>query len=228
MSRPQAIMGTKADGSYVPILVDPAGKLKTDVSDKIADLPELVSGIGTIVDTATSGLIKVNSSFTPVPASIVGLVNTAVETSMIAPVLLPANSITLKHRLMLEFSGNYTNTSGANRDITFKIKIGSNTIGTFVFTAIPSGANPRGIIIKATIGFIDFIGVRANGTCQAFAGAVGGSGLDFGSISKAIDSSVTHSLTIDNNLDITAQHGAALTTASFVAAASSLKLEVSP
>lgn len=178
----------------------------------IAAEPELDDGYGTILDTSVPGFVSIKRATNKLATAVTSVSNTTTETTVLAAaVALSAEDRVFTTTFDLVLSGQYTNNSGSNKDVTFRVKLAGATIMTFGFTAIPTSATARAFTLRASFGFQNFIGSRAQGMGVMTLGAAG-AGLDFGGISKAADTTPTFTLGSAISLDVTAQHSAAATT----------------
>lgn len=189
---------------------DPHGdRAYTDTT--VNALLEPGAGIGTKrVDD--SGIDRVNLSV--VKASVIGtsVANTAAETTLLqTPIAFAAGALSMDSVLRFVAYGQYLNNSGANRDVTLRLKFGSHTAYSFVFSAVPTSATNRQWLIEADIGFFNFIGDRCQGSGRASLSAAG-SGLDFGTLSRFADTTATVAPASANNVDLTVQHSTNLST----------------
>lgn len=178
------------------------------VDTAVTNLPELADGVGTVVDDSLAGFVSVNRKFVKAVHSL-ALSNTTTETTLFAT--LPnfaANELSLNSLILLTLNAAYTNNTGVNQTLTLRLKLGPNTMIIWTFANIPTSASNRALYAQVNIGFQDFIGIRGLGGGIATLSAAG-SGTDFGSFTRFIDTGSTYNLASSMDLDITAQHSAA-------------------
>lgn len=201
---------TMASNSSTKLPTQQSVKFYVDeVSTQVANLPELANGVGTTINTATVGFVKVDNAFEKLNVPPLNIVNTATETSVFSSgYSFPANSLALTLFLRSGFSAVMTNNTGSNQNVTFRLKLGGSTICTYAFTAITTSATNRSVRLEIATSFIDYFGFRASGSSNMSIGAAG-SGLDFGTITKHLDTGVLLVPTSAVAYDLTVQFGAA-------------------
>jgi hypothetical protein len=151
------------------------------------------------------GLLYVQHNYTGV-----GLSNTTAETDLATNVwTIPANEIvigTTGYEILL--GGLMQNNTGSNRDMTYRVKVGSTTILTVAVTAIPTAAGQRAWSIVGVIKPINFIADIWAGVARFTLGAAGG-GANFFTGTYQFSSAVDE--TIANDVMVTGQASSAST-----------------
>lgn len=135
--------------------------------------------------------------------------NTASETTLWGTTI-PAGTLGVDRAIRLTFRGSYSNSSGANRTVTFRMKYGSTTLSTWTVSAIPTGGGGRAVSIDLFLcgntttlsqdGSIEYR-IGAGNTDTGTAGALAYQGMNL--VTAAEDSGAS------KNLTLTVQHDAA-------------------
>jgi len=119
----------------------------------------------------------------------------------------PKNSV-----LKLKIIGVYINASGSNADLTVRLNYGVQNIGTLTFTAIPTGATPRSVIIDCTLSLINGSITNQFGSVAGFMGAIGSSAGGAATplyTLQAVNTGLTVDSSVASTLDVTVQHSVA-------------------
>lgn len=193
------------DATKVPSQQSVRAFAEATSADAVAALPEWTDGVGTELNDTVGGFLSLNNVIHQGNSGS-SVQNTTSETSMIAATISPGVP-DLNWVWRVEFGGAYTNNTGSNRDITFRIKGQNLPIFVFAITAVPTSATARYFRGSAIFRFANLGGIRPFGAASMTLGAAG-SGYDLGSISRIAEITSALDGSSPIALDFTAQHSA--------------------
>jgi hypothetical protein len=180
--------------------------------DEVAALMQAGDGIGTRARN-DSGIDRRDLITRKATVAGAAVSNTVAETTLLTtPVAFSAGAMSVDSVLRIIAYGQFTNNSGANRDVTLRLKVGTHAAFAFAFTAITTSASARPWRAEFALGFQDFLGIRCDGAATMSLGAPASSGLDFGTLTRFADGTTVVAPASGFNLDITAQLSTNLTT----------------
>jgi hypothetical protein len=144
----------------------------------------------------------------------VGSVTNTITETALATTTIKGNTLDAATRdLFTKYWGAYTNNSGSNRTVTYRLKYGATTVCTTTIASIPTSASSRGVLFES------FLGNNGSANAQKAlcrltiftAGLTGVSAGIFGEDTSGANSS-TEDSTADKTLTFTVEHSFAAAT----------------